>query len=135
MSLGARNRWRRLIGAIALVSVLQHAWLLALHTTSPLITLLDADSAHQAGDPDICSGHQQRGTHQERDDAPGDDQGSKTSCPICLGLASLHLAVLNSWDLPARSETGNSVLQADLREDAPAPLPLKIRNRGPPLLV
>jgi hypothetical protein len=132
--MGRGHRWRQWVGAVALIGMLQHVWILALHTTSPLLAQFGSTNALQAADQEDCPEHRHAAAHQGHDDTSGGDDKPKTSCPICLGIASLHLAVLNQPAIPPRPEVRKTALVTELSEDEPPQHSLKIRNRGPPLL-
>lgn len=120
-----------LASTLAIVSVLFHALILAIHTSSSVLALPHVAAA----DPDaivIC-----RADHTAAAPAtyiPDKTPTRKTSCPICLGLAAMQFAVLSepiTLAAPASHGValpdGHAAFILDHR-------PLELFSRGPPLL-
>ena len=134
MSKQAAKRLKQFASALALLGVLQHIWLLAVHTTSPLLALGGAGGAHAAACHHDCHDHAHMAAHHGDSGAPDKSQAPKTSCPICLGLASLNLAILDQPIMPAPLKAGVARIQTIVVEIKPAQLSSTIHNRGPPAL-
>jgi hypothetical protein len=116
--------------ALALMGVLQYAWVLAVHTTSPLLALnLGAGSLD---DGFICDGHP-GSLPDGGKNAPNDNTDPKTSCPICLGLASLNLAVLSQPLDLVKPRLIEPPHLADVADAIQVERSSRTRNRGPPL--
>ncbi len=120
-----------LVSTLAIVSVLFHALILAIHTASSFLALPHIAAA----DPDaivIC-----RAGHTAAAPAtpiPDKAPAPKTSCPICLGLAAMELAVLGEPIILAAPASHGVVLPDDRATFVLDHRPLELFSRGPPLL-
>jgi hypothetical protein len=120
---------RQFVSALAILGALLNAWVLTVHTTSVILAQL-----HSTGGDAVVICHQGGGTQAQGTTTPDKRPASNKNCPICSGLASLHLAVFSQpLLLTASTLRGAAVVSADtalvldLR-------PREILNRGPPLL-
>ena len=124
-----KRKFRRAVGALAILGALLNAWVLTVHVTSVALTRMHASGGGIA----IC--HQGEIKYVFLPDA-GEKPISKKSCPICSGLASLHIGIINEPSLQTvrlglvRFERPNQVY--DVVTDH---RPRQIYNRGPPLQV
>lgn len=142
MSARVATGWRRFTSALAIASVLVNALILTVHATSsfalsqsPPPASLSRPALIGGVGPDalvICKGDH-AALAQERG-APEKPPADKTSCPICLGMAAMQLAVLSEpVELVQRMRHGTALPETyavfilDHR-------PLETVNRGPPLL-
>jgi DUF2946 family protein len=135
MSNWMNRRLRVWVSALALIGALQHAWVLAIHTTAPLGIELAAAASGMGDAGYIC--HSGQNTAQDDGSgvpSPSDDGDGKTSCPICLGLASLYVAVIASPVTIIRGSEREIRLAAPAADAIPQEHRPSLRNRGPPLL-
>jgi hypothetical protein len=121
--------FRATIGALAVLGALLNVWVLTVHITSVALTQLRADGDGVV----IC--HQGGFKYVADLGLGGTKPSSKKHCPICSGLAALHIGVVNEpgvhISLPAGramaiSEIGGGAVTVDRRLQ-------RILNRGPPL--
>jgi Protein of unknown function (DUF2946) len=109
---------------LALLGVLVNVWVLTLHTTSQALAGLGAPDVH-------CSGHESGHNHHGHQPAPG----KPSTCPICSGLAALHLAVPAPETLLALPESAEADVP-EMRASAVCGQRLiRVGNRGPPVLL
>jgi len=129
--LNVRTRqFRRFVSALAILGALLNAWVLTVHTTSTILAQLHSTSGDAVV---IC--HQGGKTEGQGTTTPDKKPAQNKSCPICSGLASLHLAIVSQplllTSAPSRGATVFSTYSALVLDHRPR----QILNRGPPLLV
>jgi hypothetical protein len=122
------SRFRKTVGALAILGAILNAWVLTLHVTSTALASLRADGTsvlicHQGGTTSIVD----LGTGSP---APS----SKKHCPICSGLASLHLGILSAPGLIVATGVRPAMVTTDgttarIRDRRPH----QTLNRGPPV--
>jgi hypothetical protein len=127
MSSRRTRRFRQVVSALAVLGAVLNVWVLTVHATSLILNQLHANSevsCHQ-GVPKIAD---DLGTGRTK-------PTPAKSCPICTGLASLHLGIISQpvLDVGSTAETGldDGTTEAELVVDH---RPRRILNRGPPLL-
>lgn len=122
-------RYRTAIGALAILGALLNVWILTIHFTSVALTSLQADG----GGVVIC--HQGRIITVAGKRLGDENRLPKKHCPICSGLAALHLGVLNE---PGLDVALRSMPMAGASQTATARTidrrPRQTLNRGPPSL-
>lgn len=118
-----------MVGALAVLGALLNVWVLAVHITSVGLAQLHADG----GGIVIC--HQGGFKYVSDLGLGGDKPSSKKRCPICSGLAALHIGVVNEpavhVSLPAGHATAISEIGIAVTIDRRLQ---QILNRGPPVL-
>lgn len=123
------RQFRRFASALAILGSLLNAWVLTVHTTSVILAQLHSTSGSAVV---IC--HQGGGAQGHGTNTPDKRPAQNKSCPICSGLASLHLAIVSQplalTAAPARGATVVSTYPALVLDHRPR----EILNRGPPLL-
>lgn len=124
------SQFRTTVGALAILGALLNVWVLTVHVTSVTLTHLRADG----GGVLIC--HQGGFRFIADTDEGGGRQPSRPRCPICSGMAVLHVAVIGNpaLNLFLPSTPATVVSDAGLPNVADRRL-LQILNRGPPRLV
>jgi hypothetical protein len=113
------------VSALAILGAALNAWILAGHVTSVALMSMQAD------DIVICS---QKGA-ERAPTSDDDNSGPRRHCPICSGLAVLHLGVLNDPGINVPLRAASMSLVSERR--APHVLdrrPDRLLNRGPPYL-
>jgi hypothetical protein len=122
MMWGAKRTHRGIAAALALLGVALYAYLLPGHLASQFAAQLRvADLGIFASAGAMC-------TSDSSDPASPD-----TSCPICKGLASFHMAMAPpaTAELPVPPHA--AAILAVSREDVAGLALIKPRSRGPPL--
>lgn len=124
------RRFRVVVGALAVLGAVLHAWVLPIHLTSLAVKSLQADGGRVV----ICH---QRGTTTIA--AAGAEVGkplSKKDCPVCSGLAALHFGVLGEGGIVlALREMPTTAVSAAVATRVIDRSPVRIFNRGPPFSV
>ncbi|MBS0251984.1 MAG: hypothetical protein JSR78_13070 [Proteobacteria bacterium] len=116
------RQFRKFVSALAILGAALNAWVLSVHLTSVALTSMRADVV-------IC-GQKRAAT------APWSGDGKsipRNHCPICSGLAVLHIGVLTDAGLGIPSRTAPMLVVSetmvayvlDRRPD-------RLLNRGPP---
>jgi hypothetical protein len=127
MTKARARQFRQLVSALAILGALLNAWVLTFHTTSVILAQL-----HSTGGSAVVICHQ--GGATKGTTTPDKSPAQNKSCPICSGLASLHLAVFGQplllTALTSRGTTIPGTNFALILDHSP----LRILNRGPPLL-
>lgn len=124
MGLGVSRRVKKLAAAFALAGIAFYSLLLPWHLTSQFAAKLFEAEFGSAGAV-ICSSTEAVGT-------PSTPGAPSTSCPICKGLASYHLAVEPAKPSALPHFVFGETLTVWLREDAAGARLLTPRSRGPP---
>ncbi|MFT3730649.1 MAG: hypothetical protein QM780_04365 [Hyphomicrobium sp.] len=116
-----------MIGALAILGAILNAWVFSVHVASTALTSLGADHGFVV----VCG---QGGTVTLADlGIAGEKPLSKKHCPICSGLASLHVGILSEPGF----EIARFLAPALIRSDAIVMRvidrrPRELFNRGPP---
>lgn len=125
MTIRRTQQFRMLVGALAILGTALNAWVLTVHVTSVVLTSMRANG----GGIVICG---QGATRT----APSSDDGKsipRKHCPICSGLAALHIGVLSDPGLyvPLRA-TSMLVVSETAVAHVLDRRPDQLLNRGPP---
>lgn len=120
----SRKSVQRFAAAFALLGVTFYALLLPWHLTSQFAAqLFQAEFGSLTSA--MCSSTQIAGK-------PATPGAPTTSCPICKGLASFHLAIEPAAPAALPLPVAGEPIFASLREDAAGAPALSPRSRGPP---
>ena len=129
MSLARISRFRSVLTALAVMAALLNAWLLTLHTRS--VILSEALRIAGAAAP-FC--HSGAGKTIDGSDSRNELPAPSKTCPVCSGLASLHLGDIAAPLAIVLATTRGASISAPGAELAVDHRPLRPLNRGPPLL-
>lgn len=123
------HKWKRMVGALAILGALLNAWALAVHTASAASIELHAKTDGMV----IC--HRGGFITVADPDGGGSKPPTKKRCPICSGVASLHIGVLNEPAVLTPVLAGASDIVSDFEHAEALDRRLqRILNRGPPRL-
>jgi hypothetical protein len=121
------RRFPMVVGALAVLGAVLHAWVLPIHLTSLAVKSLQADGDRVA----IC--HQRGATTIAGHGAEAGKPLSKKHCPVCSGLAALHFGVLGEGGIVlALREMQTTAVSAAVVTRVIDRSPVRILNRGPP---
>jgi hypothetical protein len=123
------RQFRRLVSALAILGALLNVWVLTGHTTSVILAQLHSTSGDAVV---IC--HQGGKTEGQGTSTPDKRPAQNKSCPICSGLASLHLAIVSQPLLLTASTSRGATVVIAYAALVLDHRPREILNRGPPLL-
>jgi hypothetical protein len=129
MSIVRIRRFKHVLSALAIMGALLNAWVLTVHTKSVILSGFHAKvdglvACHSGGAKSAEAA-------DTRDKSPA---SPRKTCPICSGLASLHIGVLAQPLLLVASDTRGATILATRAELAVDHRPHRTLNRGPPLL-
>lgn len=124
MTMQRTRQVRKFVGALAVLGAALNAWVLTVHVTSLALTSMRADGV-------VICGQKRIGTNPWSGDGKS---VPRKHCPICSGLAVLHIGVLTDAGLSIPSRAASMLVESetmvayvlDRRPD-------RLLNRGPPL--
>jgi len=117
------------VSALAVLGAILNAWVLTVHTTSVILK-----SLHAGGDGIVIC-HQGGLKYLDQTGTTGKKSTPEKNCPICSGVAALHLGIVSPPMLHiAPAERHGFEIYALDAEIVVDHRPQQIFNRGPPLL-